>query len=194
MLGPAIYKGENVTGQTFGGYNIVGLSGYKYDANGYKNHKIWTVVCIHCGEKKECQAQHVVNSKHGCKNCKNDLMAAQNSAHWRGGEYVPSYFVSKIKASSIRKSRTLLFDLSFNYLDSLWVAQQGRCAYTYEPLWFGRSKISGNASLDRIDSAFGYIEGNVQFVHKDVNIMKWDLPDDRFLEICEKITLHRSSK
>ena len=194
MLEPAIYKGNDVTGKTFGGYKVIGLSGYKYDLNGRKNHKIWTTICIHCGEEKESQAQHIVNSKYGCKNCKYDLMSAKNSVHWRGGEYVPAFFVSKIKKATVRRSRTITFDLSIEYLDSLWLYQGGRCAYTNEKLWFGRSKVSGNASLDRIDSALGYVEGNVQFVHKDVNIMKWDLSDDRFLEICEKITLNRSSR
>lgn len=192
MLEPAIYKNQDVTGKIFGGYRVIGLSGYKYDSDGHKNHKLWTVTCIHCGKEFESQAQHIVNSKYGCKTCKNDLMSAKNSVHWKGGEYVPAYFVSKIKSATVRRSRTLTFDLSFEYLDNLWISQQGRCAYTNEQLWFGRSKLSGNASLDRIDSAFGYIEENVQFVHKDVNIMKWDLSNDRFLEICKKITLNRS--
>jgi hypothetical protein len=192
MLGPAIYKDQDVTGTTFGGYLVAGLSGYKYDKDGHKNHKLWSVTCVHCGDTFEAQAQHVVNSKHGCKECKGSQMSASNSIHWKGGQYVPAFFVTKIKNACVRRSRTINFDLSLDYLDDLWLSQQGRCAYTNEKLWFGRSKVSGSASLDRIDPALGYVEGNVQFVHKDVNIMKWDLSDDRFLEICEKITLNRS--
>jgi hypothetical protein len=75
--------------------------------------------------------------------------------------------------------------------DLLWENQNGKCAYTGELLNFGRSKVNGTASLDRIDSSLGYVEGNVQFVHKDVNIMKWDLSEKRFLDICEKITKNR---
>ena len=84
--------------------------------------------------------------------------------------------------------------MSFDYLDNLWISQEGKCFYTKEKLWFARSKINGNASLDRIDSSLGYIEGNVKFVHKDVNIMKWDFSEERFLEVCEKIIKNRNGK
>jgi hypothetical protein len=194
MIGPAIYKNKDVTGTIFGGYLVNGLDGHKYDVDGHKNHKLWSVTCIHCKKHFIAQAQHIINSKYGCMDCKGDFMSSKNSVHWVGGEYVPGFFVSKIKHAAIRKSRTIDFDLSFEYLDQLWTLQKGRCAYTNEELWFGRSKVSGSASLDRIDSKLGYIEGNVQFVHKDVNIMKWDLSDKRFLDICEKITKNRRVK
>lgn len=47
----------------------------------------------------------------------------------------------------------------------------------------------GTASLDRIDSSKGYIEGNVQWVHKYVNVMKWDFSMEEFLDICRKICI-----
>lgn len=46
---------------------------------------------------------------------------------------------------------------------------------------------SKTASLDRIDSSLGYIEGNVQWINKEINYMKMDLPQDKFIEWCEKI-------
>lgn len=49
----------------------------------------------------------------------------------------------------------------------------------------------GVASLDRIDSSQGYIKGNVQWVHKDINKMKFDLSQDRFLELCNIIVQNR---
>lgn len=41
--------------------------------------------------------------------------------------------------------------------------------------------------LDRIDSSKGYIEGNVQWVHKDVNMMKQNYSQKYFIEMCKKI-------
>jgi hypothetical protein len=184
--------GESVFGTVIGGYRVIEFSGYTYDKNGNKQHHLWEVECVECGERYVRQKQHVRNSKLGCSNCKGELQSGTRSAHWRGGEFVPAHFVAKVKHGLERRSRTLTFDLSFDYLDALWLAQQGRCAYTGEELWFGRSKVNGNASLDRIDSALGYIEGNVQFVHKDINIMKWDFPESRFLELCYKITEMRN--
>jgi hypothetical protein len=179
---------KEYAGQIFGGYKIISFSHYSYDKSGNKSHQHWNVECIYCKNMYVRQKQKVVEGKLGCKNCKGNQQSGNKSVHWKGGEHVPGFFVAKIKKAAVRKTRTLEFDLSFDYLDNLWISQQGRCAYTDEKLWFGRSKVSGNASLDRIDSAFGYIEGNVQFVHKDVNIMKWDLSEERFLEICKKIT------
>ena len=156
---------KNFIGKVFGGYKVISFSHHSYDKNGYKSHHYWSVECIFCNNVYVRQKQKILSGKLGCENCKGDGQSGINSVHWKGGQY-----------------------LSVEYLDSLWLSQQGRCAYTGEDLWFGRSKVNGNASLDRIDSAFGYIEGNVQFVHKDVNIMKWDLSEKRFLEICKKIT------
>jgi len=179
---------KNFIGKVFGGYKVISFSHHSYDKNGYKSHHYWSVECIFCNNVYVRQKQKILSGKLGCENCKGDGQSGINSVHWKGGQYIPQFFISKIKSTLIRRSKTLEFNLSVEYLDSLWLSQQGRCAYTGEDLWFGRSKVNGNASLDRIDSAFGYIEGNVQFVHKDVNIMKWDLSEKRFLEICKKIT------
>lgn len=42
-------------------------------------------------------------------------------------------------------------------------------------------------SLDRIDSKIGYIEGNVQWVHKMVNMCKQHYTQEEFLEMCVSI-------
>ena len=38
----------------------------------------------------------------------------------------------------------------------------------------------GTASLDRIDSTKGYVRGNIQWVHKDINWFKRDYPKISF--------------
>ena len=43
------------------------------------------------------------------------------------------------------------------------------------------------ASIDRIDSNKGYIEDNVVWVHKDINIMKNKFSKEYFLMLCKKI-------
>jgi archaellum component FlaC len=42
-------------------------------------------------------------------------------------------------------------------------------------------------SLDRIDSKLGYIEGNVQWLHKDVNYMKQEYSQEYYIDICKKV-------
>lgn len=46
------------------------------------------------------------------------------------------------------------------------------------------------ASVDRIDSDKGYTPGNVWWVHKEVNKMKWDSELKDFLAWCHIITLN----
>ena len=48
-------------------------------------------------------------------------------------------------------------------------------------------KSKTTASLDRIDSSKGYTTDNIQWVHKDINIMKNDYGNDYFIEICKKV-------
>lgn len=60
---------------------------------------------------------------------------------------------------------------------------------------FGRGLRSGGSSkselsdksLDRIDSKKGYVVGNVQWVHKDINRMKNTFPQDYFIQVCKQI-------
>ena len=71
--------------------------------------------------------------------------------------------------------------------------QEYRCALTGMPITFPKSSSSPErytASLDRIDSDGGYSVGNIQWVHKDVNIMKGALPENYFLELCERVVHH----
>jgi hypothetical protein len=50
------------------------------------------------------------------------------------------------------------------------------------------------ASLDRIDSTKGYIKGNIQWVHKDVNKMKWNWNQSNFINWCKLITNYYNEK
>ena len=61
--------------------------------------------------------------------------------------------------------------------------QNGLCYYTNLPINFD----DGSASLERIDSNIGYIESNVVWVHKNVNIMKRDLSYEEFYNVCKLV-------
>lgn len=96
------------------------------------------------------------------------------------------------------KSRNISFELSEEYLWDLFCFQKGRCALSNVPIEL-TTKINKQrnldrtiltASLDRIDSSLPYIEGNVQWVHKTVNIMKQSLSDSEFIDWCVKIANH----
>lgn len=90
------------------------------------------------------------------------------------------------------KKRNIKFDLTMEYVWDIFKKQKEICALSGIPLIFAKTKdehATGgtSASLDRIDSSKGYIEGNVQWVHKWVNLIKNDFTTEEFLGYCNKI-------
>jgi peroxiredoxin family protein len=49
----------------------------------------------------------------------------------------------------------------------------------------------GTASLDRKDSSKGYTKDNIQWIHKDLQKMKMDMPEDKFINWCNLIIENR---
>ena len=181
---PAVYKGVDVTNTMTAGGFVLGLVRVHTYPSGNKHH-IWRVQCKTCKSIFESQSQKVMTENKGfCRLCWGAAQRGKNSPHWTGGEYVPGYFVAKVQTKLSRKSRLIDYDLTLEYLDALWKKQAGRCAYTKLELSFGNNVDECTASLDRIDSSGDYIESNVQFVHKTINKMKWDLTDMEFKSFC----------
>jgi len=99
--------------------------------------------------------------------------------------------------------REVSLELSIEQAWNVFLAQQGRCAITGLELDFARRvrathdepgrRHRGSASLDRIDSTKGYLPGNVQWIHKHVNLMKWDLDEHELREWCRLVTQQRDT-
>jgi hypothetical protein len=78
----------------------------------------------------------------------------------------------------------------------------GRCALTGWPISLrddgaGVGPGSGRqgaitASLDRIDSSKGYMPGNIQWVHKYINISKMAHSQEDFVRMCQAVADHMS--
>ena len=51
----------------------------------------------------------------------------------------------------------------------------------------GKKKAPHTASLDRIDSAIGYMKGNVQFVCYSINTAKNDFDEIEFIQFVESM-------
>lgn len=89
-------------------------------------------------------------------------------------------------------SRNFEFNITMEYGWELFLKQNKKCNLTGVDISFGKTfydRINGltTASLDRIDSSKGYIEGNVQWVHKNLNRMKWDFDQSYFIEMCSRV-------
>ena len=86
--------------------------------------------------------------------------------------------------------------LSQDFLEQLFKRQDGKCALSGIVMtWDIRSgRVQTNISLDRISSYAGYAEDNVQLVCRIVNIMKNNLGQLEFLDLCRKITERCNAK
>jgi hypothetical protein len=91
-------------------------------------------------------------------------------------------------------NRDLTVEVTIQFLWELYLRQGGRCALSGTPISLSKkSAVASQASVDRIDSDRGYTEDNVQWVHKDINLMKLDLDQARFFELCEMVTGNRAA-
>jgi len=77
------------------------------------------------------------------------------------------------------ENRGLNFNINIEKVWRIYELQNFKCALSEWDL----SKFEF-ASLDRIDSKLGYIEGNVQWLHRDINKSKWNLNQDWYKTIC----------
>lgn len=110
------------------------------------------------------------------------------SAH----KYEEIYFNDLKSIERNAKNRNISFNISIEYLWELYIAQNRKCNLSRIPIKFdSECRLSdGTASLDRISSSNGYIEGNVQWIHKDINLMKNYFNQDFFIDICKKIAYY----
>lgn len=116
--------------------------------------------------------------------------------------YITNSMFGSIKCNA--KVRNLPFEVSKDYLDDLLEKQSFKCAISGVQLKYpvitreknkriDYNKTDNTLSLDRIDNSKGYIEGNVQWVHKIINIMKGVLSDTDFITMCKIVAEYNSS-
>ena len=100
---------------------------------------------------------------------------------------IPPYILNSIKRKA--KLRGIAFNLSNEFLESLYLKQNKKCAISGVDIFFSRAKerLGTTASLDRINSKESYIENNVQWIHKELNKMKNTLPNEDFIRWCKII-------
>jgi len=134
-----------------------------------------------------------------CKSCKSCSSKRTAKAHplpttYKGIGDLTGSFYSYIKRRAIQ--RDLEF-VSKEFLHSIFVKQEGKCALTGLDITLSKKRKNSNpnwdfitASLDRIDSNKGYTEDNVWWVHKTVNRLKNNYSVEELLYWCNLISSH----
>jgi hypothetical protein len=176
----------DLTGKQFGDWTVVNRA-----SAGREKGTRWLCRCGGCGRERAVLAGHLVNGQsQGC-GCSRDRR--NQTARFKGAGKIHKSYYTRIKRSATStKRRALDFEVSIEFLWELFECQNGRCALTGIPLTFPEtmstaSILLSTASLDRIDSSEGYVEGNVQWVHKHVNLMKNRFDQNYFIQLCRRI-------
>jgi hypothetical protein len=178
------YKDKFSVGYKFGNWELLDSTVYKTIKKS-SSQPHFHVKC-ECGIIKYLALRDLLRQKY-CRKCAPPNSPRQKASSWKGvGELSNEYFHSVKKRA---KKKGMMFEIDKRYLWDLFVSQDRRCALTEMILTFQtRSKVyDGTASLDRIDSDLGYIKGNVQWVHKTINVMKLDLTQEEFIQMCKLV-------
>lgn len=158
-----------------------------------KKDKQVLVKCV-CGKEQYAYCYRLLNGQtSGCRRCKT---SGKNHYKWTGVGDIPGSLLYQLQQNAIASDRTV--DVTSEYLWELFQSQNGLCALTGLKLeWItSNTKHKGRtftASLDRIDNSKDYIRGNVQWVHKDINKLKSDLTQSRFIELCKLVAMYNDN-
>lgn len=119
-----------------------------------------------------------------CHLCSRDIIKARYRAHKNNSPFI--WKCTKIKSSA--KSRNLPFDLTPEYLESIW---SGVCPITNVNLvWDADRSNPFGAELDRIIPSKGYVKGNVAFISRRMNKIKSDATSEELIKLGEWIASH----
>ena len=174
----------NLTGQKIEMLNVFDLA---YTKNG---SSYWNVQCD-CGNTKVVKGASLVRRSIVSCGCWNKQKC------WQGvGDLSKSYWSKIVKGAIKRKIEVLItIEDAWNQFQK----QKGKCALSGIDIYLDRSlsenynklNTTQTASLDRINSSLGYIEGNIQWVHKTLNVMKSNFSELDFITWCEKVVNHK---
>lgn len=152
---------------------------------------IYAVKCVcKCGVEKYVRISALLTGRSkGCK-CRTADRHRELKGNYVGD--ISDTFWSRIKKSA--RIRDIDFNITKIYIWELFLKQNKKCKLSNldiiieKSICRKRGKSNITASLDRIDSSKGYIVGNVQWLHKDVNYIKQDLDESYFKILCKLIT------
>jgi hypothetical protein len=169
------FKRRDDIGKRFGKLTVFDWHNTKNDSG--RSYIIYDCICD-CGEIVSIRNEIIIaGEKRCCSKCK---VSASQSFNFTN---IKRYY-KNIRYGA--KRRKLQFDVSINYLDSLLEKQEYKCKLSGQPISFK----DGTASLDRIHSGIGYIESNVQWVHRTINYMKHELSNEAFKNYCSLVCTH----
>jgi len=143
-----------------------------------------------CGNSIQSRLDHIIGGRRvscGCASKNRLSMIGSKNPAFKGYGEICANLIGEIKRSA--KRRKLDYKVSKEYLWNLFLHQNRKCPFTGITLQFGRLSQSSErtASLDRIDNNKGYIENNLRWVYKDINMLKRNKEDEYIIYLCNLV-------
>lgn len=157
------------------------------------NNPTWVCKC-NCKKKTIVSGPNLRTGKTKSCGClrQRRSVSRNNDMHpsWSGIGEISGTVYNFIRISARR--RKIVFNINKKFLWKLFLKQNKKCALTGMDLTFETrsGKCDGTASLDRIDSTKGYVNENVQWTHKDINMMKQSHDSTYFIKLCQQVVNH----
>jgi hypothetical protein len=161
------------------------------------SHIRYTCLCD-CGKQTNVLGTHLIQGN--TKSCGCDKPIGKTHHQWKGVEEISGdfWYSHVVRSANGDKGRRYPVKLTLTIEEAwnLFIRQERKCALSGLELSFPRvsKDKSYTASLDRIDSSKGYTIDNVQWVHKDINMMKNKFDNEYFINMCKKINIWNLQK
>lgn len=179
-------KQKNLTGQKFGSLTVLSRRREKHPSGNYRY--LATCKCD-CGIIKDIDVSHLKTGRTkscGCNKNYYENMLGEKSPCFKGYKEIRGKTWSLLKRRSGCRGHS--FNLDIKDAWNLFEKQERKCALTGLPILFSKCNGETTASLDRIDNSKGYDIDNIQWVHKDVNIMRNVYSIEYFIKICKLVS------
>lgn len=181
---------HDLIGKTFGYLTVTNMA---QTSKSGKLHS-WRAIChcSNCGKDDfDVNPQSLLRGSTtscGCRRDQYQKITGKNNISFTGYEEINGKYWGMIKRRAEKRGYSL--DVDIKSMWDLYVQQERKCKLSGLPIEFAisnRNSSETTASLDRIDSNKGYVEGNVQWVHKNINIMKNIYNQNYFIYLCKLI-------
>lgn len=177
---------KDLTGKRFG--KLIAIRVVDRSRN---KHIRWECQCD-CGNKKSILSTHLISNKIVHCGCVRRPIGSDHK-QWTGYGDISGALWRRIQVGASGNTGRRKMDITINikHIWDLFLMQGGKCAISGVEINLNRAstgKYQGTASLDRIDSSLGYISGNVQWVHKDINKMKNSYDQSYFINMCRLVS------
>lgn len=170
---------KDLTTQRFTRLEVIAL--YESDGNGSR----WICKCD-CGNTKIVRRRSLVSKATKSCGCLKKELA------FRGCGDLSRCYWNRITKGA--KSRGISVDITLEDAWRQFEDQKGLCTLSGIEISIVRDYTHRHrehtASLDRIDHNFGYTRENIQWVHRDLNMMRRTMPVKEFIARCRKVAEH----